>query len=444
MIRAGIMAVLSIIAGLISRKSNSINNLFFAALVILIINPITLVNTGFILSFCGTLGILLFSKPIVKQLSRFMNHKAAIESLGMTLSSQIILLPIISYTFHIISLISILTNLLIVPMWGSIMTLGFVTLFFSIFSIKIAKIPALVLTMLTRFIVAIAKLCSNINTLNITVIRPSIFFILIYYLFVYLLFSKNQLVKKHKKKGFIVIIILVFIFQAYYIIPKNYIEISSIDVGQGDSFFIRTSHNKKILIDGGGSRDNDYDVGESVLIPYLLNHQVTFIDLIIISHAHADHINGIFTVLEKLHVGAVMIGPQQNEDENIERLCQLCKEKNVKLLTISQGDNFMMDDIHFQVLYPSNEISTDNLNNYSLVIKMSYASRSMLFTGDIESEGELEMLKNVHEDELDVDILKVAHHGAKTSSTEEFLKRVKPEICVISVSAKNTYRSSQY
>lgn len=441
-IRAGLMAILAIVANLLERKSNSVNNIFFAAFVLLIMNPVTLMNTGFILSFSGTIGIILLNKVIVKKLRKFISQKTLVDTIGITLSAQMILLPIMAYFFHTISIVSLFTNLFIVPVWGVVMFLTFMILIFSLFSKALASIPAVLVTYILKIIVAIAKFFSYFPFFNITVIRPRIFFIVIYYVFLYVFLSRHHYIQKYQKKILIVLVALVLMVQVSYLIPKNYIEISAIDVGQGDSFLISTSHHQKILIDGGGSKDADYDVGESVLVPYLLNHQITQIDLVIISHAHADHINGIFSVLEKLKVGTVMIGPQKSGDENIEKLYRICQEKNIRVLTVYQGESFCIDDITFDVLYPAQDMIAENLNHYSLVLKMCYATRSMLFTGDLEKEGEEQIVTNFHSDFLDVDILKVGHHGAKTSSTEEFLKRVKPEISIISVSAKNTYRSS--
>lgn len=364
-------------------------------------------------------------------------HKKLVQSISTTLAAQLGILPILAYFFHHISFFSFLTNLIILPIAGVIIILGFVTLIVSIISLKLASIPAMISIMLIKLLVVIAKFVSEISFGSFLVITPSIIVIIIYYLSLFTMISTKEIIKKNRKSWLYFFLSVLMLIQLSHILPQNGVEISFIDVGQGDSIFIQTIHHKKILIDGGGSKDEAYDVGEKVLLPYLLKRQVSKIDFMFLSHAHEDHMGGLLTVLEKMKVGTVIIGHQKEGDTNIERLLEVCYRKRIKVLSVIEGDSFEIDNVRFEVIYPNSHINAENLNLYSLVVKMECFQRSILFTGDIEEEGEKEITKNI-----DVDILKVAHHGAKTSSSKKFLEAVTPQISIISVAEKNIYRSS--
>lgn len=442
--RAGIMAILEIVANLLIKKSNSINNLFLSALIILLINPISLLNIGFILSFLGTLGILFFSGNIEKCLKRFLKSKIILENLSITLSAQIMLLPIMAYYFNTISVISLLTNMLVLPV-ASIMTVaGLVVFIISIVSFPFAKVVAVPISYLIKYIMVVANYCAKASFFNFTVPTPKLTHIIGYFLIASMLIIKeyngNNMALKYffkcKTKRIAIILVMIFVIISDLVgyIPKDFIEIACIDVGQGDSFFIKTVSGKNILIDGGGSETSNYDVGKNILLPYLLYRRCTTIDYIFLSHAHADHMDGILTVIQNLKVGKVIVGPQNNEDEKFGQLVKECKKRKIPISYVSAGSMLTIDKIKFLVLYPTKNYQDSNVNNLSLVLKMDYANKSMLFTGDIEAKGE-ESVKKL----TDVDILKVAHHGAKTSSTENFLKKTKPKIAVISVAEKNIY-----
>ena len=210
----------------------------------------------------------------------------------------------------------------------------------------------------------------------------------------------------------------------------------------GDCTFIVTPQHKKILIDGGGSEFSD--IGKQVLIPYLLDRGVKRLDYVIISHFDTDHVGGILTVLDELKVDTVVISKQGEISQNYERFVKIVKEKHIKILVVGQGDRLTIEKgLYFDILWPSktNLISENILNNNSIVCKLHYKSFSMLFTGDIEETAEKEILKQYKNDiqVLNSFLLKVAHHGSKTSSIKEFVEAVKPNISLIGVGENNKF-----
>ncbi len=209
----------------------------------------------------------------------------------------------------------------------------------------------------------------------------------------------------------------------------------------GDSCLIVTPKNKKILIDGGGSERGSSNIGEKTLLPYLLNRKVSKLDYAIISHFDSDHCEGVLYVMQKIKVENVIIGKQFETCENYKEFIKIVKQKNIRVISVEKGNKVNIEkDMYFNVIWPdSNNIVNENkLNNNSLVFKMNYKNISALFTGDIEKIAEEKIILNVKE-ELKSTIIKVAHHGSKTSSTEKFIEKVKPKIALIGVGEKNTF-----
>lgn len=468
-VRAGIMAILVIGANILIRKSNTIYNIFTSALLILLVNPITLFNTGFILSFFGTIGIVSLSKYLNMKINKIIKIKIISETLSVTLSAQIVLVPIMAYLFNTLSLISIITNLLVVPVASVLTILGIILVLISIFSFNLAKIFSYIPYIIIKYILFVIKISSNFDFLNILVPTPRIWQIILYYSFLFIFVytdnyksfnyikriyenKKYLLVSRLKKLFYMLIISTLIISSIIKLIPRNYIKITSIDVGQGDSFLIETLNKKNILVDGGGSEKGSFDVGKNILLPYLLDKHITKLDAIFISHAHADHIDGIYTIIENLKVDIIIIGAFNKNDEKINKLYDLCNKNKVEILIVGTGDSLTIDNLKFEILSPDKNETQSNVNNLSLVMKMSFNNKSMLFTGDIEEDKETEIINKYANDfnkqetalynsisKLKVDILKVAHHGAKTSSSEEFINATRPSLAIISVAEKNSY-----
>ena len=184
--------------------------------------------------------------------------------------------------------------------------------------------------------------------------------------------------------------------------------------------------------------------GKQVLVPYLLDRGVKSLDYVIISHFDTDHIGGILTVMEELKVDTVVISKQGETGQNYERFVQIIRKKHIKTLVVGQGDRLKIEkEFYFDILWPSktNLITENILNNNSIVCKLHYKNFSMLFTGDIEELAEREILKQYKNNAqvLNSCFLKVAHHGSKTSSINEFVEAVRPNISLIGVGENNKF-----
>ena len=162
-----------------------------------------------------------------------------------------------------------------------------------------------------------------------------------------------------------------------------------------------------------------------------------------VSHFDSDHCGGLFAVLENLKVDTVVIGKQAEEYENCTKFLKLAKEKKVKVIAVEAGDTIKVDKyMHFDVIWPDskNMVSDNGINNNSMTAKLVYSNFTMLFTGDIEAIAE-EQIVNMYQNTniLDCDILKVAHHGSKSSSIDEIIEKVTPKVSIIGVGADNKY-----
>ncbi len=202
----------------------------------------------------------------------------------------------------------------------------------------------------------------------------------------------------------------------------------------GDSCLIRTPKGKTVLIDTGEQ--------ENVLLEYLLDRGIKKIDYLMISHFDSDHSGKSVEIMENLKVKNIIISKQAEFSQEFKNVIDKVREKNIKIIQVQAGDIVKIDkDIYFEILWPKTEkIIKDNaLNNNSIVAKMRYKDFSILFTGDIEKEAEEEIIQEYNENELNATVLKVAHHGSKTSSTKEFIKKVKPQIALIGVGKNNKF-----
>ncbi len=515
-LRASFMGILVLISSIIYRKSDTLNNIGISSLIILIINPYIILDVGFILSFAGTLGIVLLSPNInkliniiinkfnkkmlkinnkkgkireKKELNKLTNNKSIkiiiryiikyiFNSFSITLSANILIIPIMAFYFSTFSFTFWISNILAAPIMEMVTILGFIIYFISIICIPIAEFLGIFLNLLLNILIKIAKFSSTIPGSSIFIKTPYLISCIFFYTILSYLYNRNKInrlinkiinkksntnkimtkILNHKLKIKIqeihnyilinkkkVVLIILFVFILVNLLD-NFVEkdlkIYFIDIGQGDSTLIQTPYGRNILIDGGGSEFGTYDIGENILLPYLLDRRINKLDYIVISHFDSDHVKGLFKVIEELDVSNVIISKQGEVSENFKKFQKIVSDKNINIMIVKKGDYITIDRLSYiEILFPEDKLINENiLNNNSIVMKFVSGNFDMLFTGDIEKIAEdrlVELYKNTNK--LKADILKVAHHGSKTSSTIEFIELVKPQIALIGVGKNNNF-----
>lgn len=323
--RACIVAILNLFAPLVYRKSDKITNLAISAGIILIQNPYSIKDLGFIFSYSATIGIIGIYPILKSKIETFVINKtfSKTSNLGkrnnlltiimieilkfikdtilITLSANIILVPLIIYYFNSVSLLFIFSNLIAIPILTVCVILSYILLIINFLPLKINIIIYKIYSFLIDKIIFISDFFSKLSFFNILVVTPSIFTMFFIYsvIILWIYFEKNKWIKKELinyiknivniKRIFCTLLIIVLIF-TFNKVKEHELKIFFVDVGQGDCTLIITPNNKKVLIDGGGSERGEYDIGENILGPYLLDKKIKAIDYMIISHFDSDHV----------------------------------------------------------------------------------------------------------------------------------------------------------
>jgi len=456
-IRASIMIIAYFFSLLLEKEKGLWQPLLLAGFCILLWQPEALFMANFQLTFLATGGILFVLKylphhPLVSTtrgstrfLLRFKEY--FLSSLYMSLMALFVTSPLIAYYFNLITPSGIITNLLAVPLMTIVLCLGLS----SIILFQVWSAPAILLFRLE------AWLCSLISRFSASAVKiPMAFFYVpspskIHLLIIYCIMAtfliifcqwnpKSPLVKKN---SFLIAILAGFFFLLFFCSRpspsaiKN-MQVTFLDVGKGDACFIQTPGGKNILIDGGGTYDNKFDIGRYVVAPYLWSKRVKKIDLIILSHPHPDHLHGLLFILKNFKVTQIYKTKDRSDSLGYKLFEDITRGKKIPIRHTGKGDQFIMDNILMEIFGPDElsnsliNLKTSNReeNNRSLVLKISYQQVSFLFTGDIEWEAEKDLLE--FGEKLQSTILKVPHHGSRNSSSDPFLQMVSPQAAIFS------------
>lgn len=211
--------------------------------------------------------------------------------------------------------------------------------------------------------------------------------------------------------------------------PDGIMEVHFIDVGQGDAIFVETG-SFTMLIDAGENNKG------TLVRDYLTGQQVDKLDYVIGTHPHSDHIGGLDTILDSFEVGKVFLPDVTHNTDTFEDVLDALERHQLKVTRPQVGDRYPFGDASFTILAP-NSSDYEDLNNYSICIKLSYGNTSFLLTGDAEKISEDEMVKSGLD--LSADVLKLGHHGSAYNNTEKFINAVDPSFAVISAGKDNKY-----
>jgi competence protein ComEC len=436
-LRASIMAVVIMVGKALDRKSDLLNSIGIASFVILLANPFMLFDAGFVLSVGATTGLALIYR---KTLSIIPDKVPGFigETLAATVSAQAGVLPLLIMYFSKISVVSLISNLLVIPITGIATVTGMICVIAdSIHGIAGVYI-GYILQGLLHAILYITEACGSVPWAEINMHHWSFWWILLYYFFVIIIgIYGSAFFIRYKSYVFILAFLIGVGLLVQNSLPGR-LKVIFTDVGQGDSVLIQTVEGKNYMIDGGGTYNESKTgyIGNRVLLPLLMHEGVSRLDQIFVTHAHTDHMSGVITLIQDFPVDSVGIPDYPGALDDFCSLIELCDAKGIDVVFYTSGDRVFLDRrTTFDILNPDSEKNIDytNLNNTSLCGMLCFEELDILFTGDIEIDAEQSLIRLP----LDCDILKVSHHGGKNATSEEFIKHTSPEIAVISVGRNN-------
>lgn len=446
--RASIMASLILLASLLERKTDVFNILATAAIVILLIDPGQIKSIGFQLSFSAVFSIVMlfpvfrtWTPKIIIPGPMFINSitNGVVDLFLVSLAAQLGTLAITVYYFHKIPIISLIANLVVVPLIGLIVATGISSLILgSIFPI-LAELWAALLDSIIEFMLYFVKICASINwayysTASIDILEV---IMIIAAIFSMTFIHGNQLLKLW--------IILLLVWMNYEVWPgainPGKMELVMLDVGQGDGAIIHTPLGKTIVVDAG-SRFSGKDMGRDVISPYLMARNWKNIDLLVLTHPHNDHMGGAEYLLKHHSVQRVIMPRIEYDSYGYRRLIETLDSLDTSVQASYMGDiDTTLLPLYIRTMGPKRfEPGSEphNVNNVSVVLQMFYGETSLLLTGDAEYEMEAEQL--ALGELLKSDIIKAPHHGSKTSSTTDYIKYIDPNVCLMSLGEGNKYR----
>ncbi|MFL0582425.1 DNA internalization-related competence protein ComEC/Rec2 [Solibacillus silvestris] len=439
--RAVSVVELIMLAQYLRRKIPMDDALSISFIMFVLLEPGAVFQVGFQLSYLATYS-LVYSSRILARYSNFW-----VQSFYITFVCQILVYPLLLHHFYEISLSSFIANIFFVPLFS------FIILPINLFALVLTFLPfpldsflfyiyEPLRTALTNFILYIQQPIVQMWNPG----KPSIMWLILLYSSVffafYLLDQQAPL-----KKVFIALILPAFIFHVQPLLHSD-LKIAFVNVGQGDCIVIELPRRKSVIvIDAGGllrfeqeewkERKTVYEVGRQVVVPYLKGRGMQTIDTFVLSHADADHVEGAEEVLREILVKEVHVTPGSIAKPVMNDFLYELEKTNTKLIEKMAGHKWQIGQTAFEYLWPL-EIEYEG-NNDSLVLFVKHNAFRALFTGDLEQEGEKELIQLYDEKLRNIDLLKGGHHGSKTSSIEEFVAVTNPKFAVFMAGENNRY-----
>ena len=459
-LRATAMVITYLVAIIIDRQDDVWNTLALAAFLILIVSPSSLFDCSFQLSFVSVAAILYlnprFSIPLFKKSEAFPGLQKpwyhallahVMTVLTVTLSATLGTAPLVALYFNRCSPWGIPANLIVVPLTGFLVTpLGLITSLLLFIARPLAVITAYIMEVLLNLSNAVVSFFSAMPYADWRTTTPTLLEIILYYVGIFLLATSRRSIWA---RCVLIFVIAVFIGDGgywYYQSSLNpRLRITSIDVGQGESTLLQFPGGKTMLIDGGGFYDSGFDTGGMVVSPLLWRKKISRIDMLVLSHPHPDHLNGLVSVIKNFDIGEVWTNGEGIDTEAYEAFESLITERKIKKTVIARGHpHYYVNGVLIEFLHPGRILpdktiksSHERMNNNSLVMRVGFREVSIIFTGDIYAADEREIITLCPG--LKSTIVKIPHHGSATSSSKPFLERIGPRIALLSVGSDNSF-----
>lgn len=403
--------------------------------------PYLVLQPGFQLSYAATFALIL-SHRLLKRATSSLQISFYVTSI-----SQIALYPILLVHFYELSLSSFIVNLLYVPVYSIIiLPMNFLLLLVTFISLPIANLLFYCYEPCRKLLTELTVLLSKIPYQLWTPGKPTtvLFFCMLIGIFCFFI-----ALEKRRKLGYCLLYIIlpaaVLQFAPYF---NSTLRVTFLDVGQGDSIIIEMPYKRAIyVIDTGGTvpfgevnwrtPEKSFDVATGVLVPYLKGKGHTKINRLIISHPHLDHMGSASRLLEEIKVAELHTAPNTLEVEEMQALLGVADEQNIPIIEVADGVSWREKEASFHYLHPQQLEYVGN--DSSLALLMETVGPSFLFTGDMEEKAEQAFLKKYGEVDFGEVILKIAHHGSKTSTIEPFIQSLQPILAIGSMGKNNRF-----
>ena len=483
--RALLMFTIKMGGEILGRKYDGANSLAIALMAFLLWRPTFINEPGFLLSFGAVLSIVVVMPVLTKA---FVNRreqkwkKNIMKAFILNLSINLMILPVIITFFFEFPLYTVFINVLVVALMAFLLGVGLISSLLYLILPIVGQGGFMVCRLILGFYEWLCELFIGLPGSRIVTGQPEVWQVVMYYALFFLLYiymwstikAKSRNIEKESKNvermksllkritrsrreekveknwndkvgirnrvivGLLFLLMLFFIFFPFHRLDKE-LTITMIDVGQGDGIFIRDPKGKSYLIDGGSS--NVSSVGLFRMEPFLLSQGIRQIDYAFISHGDDDHYNGTLEMLENQRLGVrisnLVVPIVEHQDENILEIIQIAQENNTSVLMMGKGQQIRNGDFVIRCIGPTDRFVGRGKNDHSMVLSVTYHNFSMLFTGDIEEAAERALVAGgVLEHHT---VLKVAHHGSRTSSAGSFLEQVNPRIALISAGQNNRF-----
>jgi competence protein ComEC len=457
--RAMIMGLAFLFSMVIGREREIWSTLALAALLVLILDPHGIFSASAQLSFLAVGGIVwlapgIYAKlalsteeQVVKSraLNRFYLYVAGL--VAATVSATVFLLPVVTLYFHRIPLIAIPANLALVPVLSLfVLCLGLSASLILFISPPISRFLLQFGAWLLDRVMETLQFWAHFDWAAFWGVTPRFFEILLFYGFLVFLFFSRRIA--WARVGLVVTLCLTGLDAAYWFHRSYYnpnLRVTYLDVGQGNAALVEFPGRARMLIDGGGSPGDDFDVGEMVVAPFLFYSRIRRVDYIVLTHPDTDHMEGLQFIASHFGPKEFWYNGERRDVPGFHDLMRIVKEKAVKVLTpqdLKEGRE--IGGAHITVIHPPGVENAEfwgkglKSNDRSLVLRICHKGRSFLFPGDLESAGEQIVLLRERA-RLKGDVLLVPHHGSRGSCTEAFLGNVAPSICIVSSRASSPF-----